>query len=339
MNRRTFLSKTAAATVGLAAAARRAGAHAQKSPNETVNVAIIGLRGHNTGHPTWTARGRGLDHYEHLSGIKNVRITHVVDIDERHFGTSLPFAKDKWGGDPKTETDFRRVLDNRDVDAVTIAAPDHWHALMTIWACQAGKDVYVEKPISHNIVEGRRMIEAARRIQPRRAGGHAGAQRRGARQGRPVPARWRTRHDLHGQDGDQSASGSDRRRGGQPGAARRALRPVAGAGARRVRSTRTTSTITGTGSGNTAPAISATRPCIRSTRRAGCSASRSIRERRTASVGMHEAGAPTDQQTPNTQYRRRISMRTARSCTATCGTGSAVRRRRKACSSSAPRAG
>ena len=55
------------------------------------------------------------------------------------------------------------MLDNRDVDAVTIAAPDHWHALMTIWACQAGKDVYVEKPISHNIVEGRRMIEAARR--------------------------------------------------------------------------------------------------------------------------------------------------------------------------------
>ena len=161
MNRRTFLSKTAAATVGLAALPARA--YARRSPNETVNVAIIGLRGQNTGHPTWTERGRGLDHYEHLSGIKNVRITHVVDIDERHFGTSLPYAKDKWGGDPKTETDFRRVLDDRDVDAVTIAAPDHWHALMTILACQAGKDVYVEKPISHNILEGRRMIEAARR--------------------------------------------------------------------------------------------------------------------------------------------------------------------------------
>ena len=148
-------------------------AYAQRSPNETVNVAIIGLRGNNKGHPTWTARGRGHDHYEHLAGIKNVRITHVVDIDERHFNTSLPFAKEKWGGDPKTETDFRRVLDNRDVDAVTIAAPDHWHALMTIWACQAGKDVYVEKPISHNIVEGRRMIEAARRYNRIVAGRHA----------------------------------------------------------------------------------------------------------------------------------------------------------------------
>jgi predicted dehydrogenase len=161
MNRRAFLSRTAAATAGLAV--RPALSRTQRTANDTINVAIIGLRGDNKGHPTWTGRGRGLDHYEHLSRIKNVRITHIVDVDERHFTTSLPFAKEKWGGDPKPETDFRRVLDNRDVDAVTIAAPDHWHALMTILACQAGKDVYVEKPISHNIVEGRRMIEAARR--------------------------------------------------------------------------------------------------------------------------------------------------------------------------------
>jgi len=161
MNRRVFLSKTAAASIALAVRPTRA--HAQRSANDTVNVAILGLRGDNQGHPTWTSRGRGLDHYEHLSSIKNVRITHIVDIDERHFKTSLPFAKEKWGGDPTPETDFRRVLDNRDVDAVTIAAPDHWHALMTILACQAGKDVYVEKPISHNIVEGGRMIETAHR--------------------------------------------------------------------------------------------------------------------------------------------------------------------------------
>lgn len=160
MNRRHFLQQTAAATAGLALFPRSGRA---QSPNETVNVAIIGLRGENLGHPTWTARGRGQDHYEHLSGIPNVRITHVVDVDERHFGGSLSQVKQKFGGNPATVTDFRRVLDNKDVDAVTIAAPDHWHALMTIWACQAGKDVYVEKPISHNIVEGRRMIEAARR--------------------------------------------------------------------------------------------------------------------------------------------------------------------------------
>jgi predicted dehydrogenase len=160
MNRRDFLSKSAAAGLAAALPAR---SYAQASPNDTINVAIVGIRGEHKGHPTWTARGRGMDHYEHLSRIKNVRITHVVDVDERHFSTSLPILKERWGGDPKTETDVRRVLENKDVDAITIAAPDHWHALMTIWACQAGKDVYCEKPVSHNIVEGRRMIEAARR--------------------------------------------------------------------------------------------------------------------------------------------------------------------------------
>jgi predicted dehydrogenase len=161
MNRRRFLSKTFAA--GAAALAFPARARARTSANDVVNVAIIGLRGDNKGHPEWTGRGRGQDHYEHLSKIPNVRISHVVDVDERHFTDSLSFVKQKYGGNPATETDFRRVLDNREVDAVTIAAPDHWHALMTIYACQAGKDVYVEKPISHNIVEGRRMIEAAAR--------------------------------------------------------------------------------------------------------------------------------------------------------------------------------
>jgi predicted dehydrogenase len=164
MNRRRFLSTTAAATAGLAAGIPTR-SYAQKSANDTINVAVMGIRGDNAGHPTWTARGRGQDHYEHLSMIPNVRISHVVDIDERLFASSVPFMKEKWGGDPRTEVDFRRVLENRDVDAVTIAAPDHWHALMTLWACEAGKDVYVEKPISHNIVEGRRMIEAARRYK------------------------------------------------------------------------------------------------------------------------------------------------------------------------------
>jgi predicted dehydrogenase len=162
MNRRHFLQRTAAATAGMALALPSR-TRAQVSASDTVNVAIIGLRGDKQGHATWTGRGRGQDHYEQLSSLSNVRIAYVVDVDERHFGGSLSAMTQKFGGDPKTATDFRRVLDDKDVDAVTIAAPDHWHALMTIWACQAGKDVYVEKPISHNIVEGRRMIEAARR--------------------------------------------------------------------------------------------------------------------------------------------------------------------------------
>jgi predicted dehydrogenase len=174
MRRRVFLSKAAAATAGVALApARRA--HAQRSANDTINVAIIGLRGDRKGRLTWTQRGRGQDHYEHLAAIPNVRISHVVDVDERHFKESLSFCQEKYGGSPKTETDFRRVLDDRDVDAITIAAPDHWHALMTILACQAGKDVYCEKPVSHNIVEGRRMIDASRRYNRIVA---AGTQRR-----------------------------------------------------------------------------------------------------------------------------------------------------------------
>src|SRR6185437_5905787 len=67
------------------------------------------------------------------------------------------------GKTPRTEKDFRRLLDDRSIDAVTIATPDHWHGLMTVMGCQAGKDVYVEKPASHNVVEGRRMVEAARK--------------------------------------------------------------------------------------------------------------------------------------------------------------------------------
>ena len=89
MNRRAFLSKTAGVTAGLALALPKR-ARAQTSPNDTVNVAIIGIRGDNKGHPTWTARGRGQDHYEHLAGVAGVRITHVVDVDERHSRVPCP---------------------------------------------------------------------------------------------------------------------------------------------------------------------------------------------------------------------------------------------------------
>src|SRR5918996_3145188 len=105
MNRRRFLAKSAAATAGMALALPRR-SHAAPSPSDIVNVAIVGIRGNNKGHPTWTARGRGQDHYEHLAGIRNVRISHVVDVDERHFKTSLPYLKETYGGEPKTEADF-----------------------------------------------------------------------------------------------------------------------------------------------------------------------------------------------------------------------------------------
>src|SRR5207302_3232331 len=78
---------------------------------------------------------------------------------------------------PKIEKDIRKVLEDKSVTAIAIAAPDHWHALATIWGCQAGKHVYVEKPISHNLVEGRKMVEAARKYD---RVVQAGTQRRSA---------------------------------------------------------------------------------------------------------------------------------------------------------------
>src|SRR4029453_16203146 len=162
MNPPQFLAATAAA--GAAATLSKPGA-AGIGPNDIVNVAIVGIRGESQGQPTWTRLGRGQDHDAGRSGVKNARISHVVDIHERHLATVLPKLKSRWGGDPKTETDVRRILDNRDVDAITIAVPDHWHALMTVWACRAGKDVYVEKPVCHNLFEGRKMVEAARKYK------------------------------------------------------------------------------------------------------------------------------------------------------------------------------
>ena len=85
----------------------------------------------------------------------------LCDPDEKVAGVRAEAFEKNYKHKFETETDLRRVLDRDDIDVVTIATPNHWHALATIWACQAGKDVYVEKPGSHNIFEGRKMIEAA----------------------------------------------------------------------------------------------------------------------------------------------------------------------------------
>src|SRR6202030_3388455 len=90
-------------------------------------------------------------------------ITCLVDPDTRTFKKRLDQIDKKGGRAPATVQDIRRALDDKSVDAVSVATPNHWHSLITIWACQAGKDVYVEKPCSHNVHEGRIAVEAARR--------------------------------------------------------------------------------------------------------------------------------------------------------------------------------
>lgn len=123
-----------------------------RGANERINVAVVGIR------------SRGGSHIKELGVVAGVNIKTIVDIDENLLSGALKRVKQTQPeSDCVGEYDFRRVLDDKDVDAVSLATPNHWHALQTIWACQAGKDVYCEKPASHNVVEGRSMIKAARK--------------------------------------------------------------------------------------------------------------------------------------------------------------------------------
>lgn len=158
-SRREFLRDSAAlAALGasgsfaapLAAAAPDIKA-AGKGANDTLNVAIIGVN------------GRGKDHVHGLAGKPGVNVAVICDADSAVAGKAMTDTEKAQKRAPKFEQDLRRILDDKTIDIVTIATPNHWHALAAIWALQAGKHVYVEKPVSHNVSEGRRIVEAARR--------------------------------------------------------------------------------------------------------------------------------------------------------------------------------
>lgn len=149
MKRRTFLGKSVRAGAGLVAASGLFGRAAAAS--DTVVLAVVGVK------------GQGLSHLEHFGKTPGARVKTVVDVDERLFPVTAKFAAQRGFPELAFETDLRRVLEDPEIDAVSIATPEHWHALQTIWACQAGKDVYVEKPTSHNIRESRKAVDAARR--------------------------------------------------------------------------------------------------------------------------------------------------------------------------------
>jgi predicted dehydrogenase len=150
INRRRFLGHGAAGAAGMAATAVGiARARADSSPSNTINIGVIGVRSQGKALAVETAQMPG------------TRVVAVCDVDESMGQRAGSAVQDVQGLVPRQVRDFRRILDDPDVDAVIIATPDHWHALMTILACQAGKDVYVEKPASQTIAEGRRMIAAA----------------------------------------------------------------------------------------------------------------------------------------------------------------------------------
>jgi len=152
MDRRNFLKQAGAGAVGLAAAGPWIKSGLSKnSPGETVNVAVMGIH------------SRGSQHAESFAKLPNVNVTVLCDIDERLLPKAVDDLEKVCGKRARTETDIRRVLEAKDVDVLSIASCNHWHSLATIWACQAGKDVYVEKPACYNIFEGRKMVEAARK--------------------------------------------------------------------------------------------------------------------------------------------------------------------------------
>jgi predicted dehydrogenase len=171
MTRRSFLQGAAAAAAfplvtiaGTKSSGRVLGA------NDTIRLAVAGIH------------GRGNGHISELLGQKNVRIVGLIDPDSSLFESRRKHIYDKSGQNPTCYQDIRKALEDKNIDGITIATPNHWHSLMTIWACQAGKDVYVEKPISHEVSEGRRCVEAARKhgrmvqhgTQQRSSAGRAG---------------------------------------------------------------------------------------------------------------------------------------------------------------------
>jgi predicted dehydrogenase len=119
------------------------------SANDTVRIAVLGVN------------GRGKSHIAGLQPLPNVEIAVLCDPDLNVAGSRAKAFEEKYGQKVEVVQDLRKVFERKDIDAVTVATPNHWHSLATIWACQAGKDVYVEKPGSHNVYEGRKMVEAA----------------------------------------------------------------------------------------------------------------------------------------------------------------------------------
>ncbi len=148
VTRRGFLQTGAAA--GLLLTGTRASGQINGA-NERLRIAVIGLN------------GRGQSHIDGWSSQENVEIACVVDPDSRALARGLERVRGKGHEQCQGLTDVRRMLEDQSIDAISIATPNHWHSLLTIWGAQAGKHVYVEKPMSHDVAEGRVAVEAQKK--------------------------------------------------------------------------------------------------------------------------------------------------------------------------------
>ena len=144
--RRVFLQSAAAGAM-----LTQLGRPSRAAPSERVRVGIMG------------AGGRAMSLIKSFSANRSVEVVAIADLDANRLPAGLKAAAENQMKQPRGESDFRRLIDDPTIDALVVGTPDHWHAIPTILACQAGKDVYVEKPDGHNIEEGRRMVAALRR--------------------------------------------------------------------------------------------------------------------------------------------------------------------------------
>lgn len=156
----SLLTAAAAATAGAVPSMLSVGYAAEKrakGPNEKLNFAVIGVHGQGRSHI------KSLLDDSNTNNRNDAEITVICDVDEQVGQKCCDDLEKQLGRRPKYVRDLREVFDDPSIDCVSMATPNHWHALGAIWALQAGKDVYVEKPVSHNVSEGRRMVEAARK--------------------------------------------------------------------------------------------------------------------------------------------------------------------------------
>ncbi len=148
--RRGFMKAGAAVAASMATAAS---AKRVVGANDKIRIAVIGVR------------GRGWDHVRGYQGIPGVEVAYFCDIDENVLRKRLADAEEMGIPKPQTYIDVRKLMEDKNVDAVSIATPNHWHSLIGIWAAQAGKDIYIEKPCSHNYWEGRQLVKAVNKYK------------------------------------------------------------------------------------------------------------------------------------------------------------------------------
>ena len=152
-SRRDFLRITGAGVASAALASTASGYSRILGASDKVRVAVCGVR------------GRGHDHIRGFARVPNTELAALCDVDENVLNQRLENVEKLGRPKPKSYVDVRKLLEDKDIDAISIATPNHWHSLMAIWACQAGKDVYVEKPCSHNWFEGRQLVRAVNKYK------------------------------------------------------------------------------------------------------------------------------------------------------------------------------